>query len=72
MAKKKYFLICPSLDSKSNDRVQVGKVILSYNAENRKIYATVVANITLGKYPGILRTRKSTGNSYEIEIYSSN
>jgi hypothetical protein len=37
------------LDSKSNDRVKVGKAILSYNPENRRIYATVAANITLGE-----------------------
>ena len=36
-------------DSNSNDRVKVGKVILSYNAENRKIYVTLVANITLAE-----------------------
>ncbi|CAB3997592.1 Hypothetical predicted protein [Paramuricea clavata] len=34
-------------DSKSNDRVKVGKAILSYNPENRRIYATIAANITL-------------------------
>ena len=37
-------------DSNSNDRVKVGKAILSYNPENRRIYATLVANITLGKH----------------------
>ena len=45
MAVREHFV----LDSNSNDRVKVGKVILSYNPENRKIYVTLVANITLGK-----------------------
>ncbi|XP_028391810.1 phosphatidylglycerol/phosphatidylinositol transfer protein-like [Dendronephthya gigantea] len=36
-------------DSKNENRIKVGKAILSYDSSNGRIYATLVANITLGE-----------------------
>lgn len=53
-------------DSKSNDRIKVGKAVLTYNTESRRIMAIIVANLTLAE--DLVRGKANMYVSYQGRV----